>query len=172
VGKAKSKTSLPGLDRRGFLPSGVHTASLRDIEAVFATNAHREILFRQFIDFLNTELKPVATGLELVVSGSFLSDKSVPGDIDCAVTMSIGQLASRPKLLALLNDGRDNQGRRGRIWDTWRVDIWPNIRAPGFNDFTAFFQYVGEKSSSLKNLNATDLRGIVRVERWTRGLNK
>jgi hypothetical protein len=155
---------LPPIDRRGLLPSGVHTATLAEIERVFATNVTRQHLLEEFRRFTREKLAGTAAGLELYMAGSYLSDKVVPGDIDCAVQLPMPEVAGRLPLLGLMNDGR-HPPKKGALWDTYRVDFYVSFTGiPGQGDFVDFFQYVGSKTASLRHLNEKDRRGIVRVE--------
>jgi hypothetical protein len=160
---------LPALDGRGFLPSGVHEATLPEIDSRFATNAVRTQMFSEFRRFRQDHLLNVASGLDLCMAGSFLSDKAMPSDIDLAIEIPIAAMSHRSALMNLLNDGR-SISTKGWIWDQYHVDIWPSLTGfAGALDFVAFFQYVGLKSATMKSLNQTDTRGIVKVVRWTHG---
>lgn len=160
---------LPALDNRGFLPTGVHSATLSEIAASFSTNAIRANLLSEFHRFLSDHLFRLAAGLNLYMCGSFLTDKAIPGDIDCTVEIPVATLAQRAGLMLLLNDGRTIT-QKGSIWDQYRVDIWPTITGvPGTSNFIDFFQYVGVKSAAMKNLNHTEKRGIVKVDQWIHG---
>jgi hypothetical protein len=160
---------LPALDNRGFLPEGVHLATLAEIRVSFSTNAIRAHLLSEFHRFLGDHLIGLAAGLDLYICGSFLSDKAMPGDIDCTIEIPLAAVAQRAAFMHLLNDGRTST-QKGWIWDQYRVDIWPTITGvPGASNFIAFFQYVGLKSATMKNLNQTDKRGIVKVDQWIHG---
>jgi hypothetical protein len=160
---------LPALDGRGFLPAGVHDATLPEIEAHFATNAVRAQILSEFRRFRQDHLLNVASGLNLCMGGSFLSDKAMPGDVDLAIEIPITAVSQRTGLMNLLNDGRSTT-TKGWIWDQYHVDIWPSLTGfPGAKDFVAFFQYVGLKSATMKCLNQTDKRGILKVVQWTHG---
>lgn len=159
---------IPPLDQRGLLPHGVHTSTLAEVEARFATNGVRELRLAELRRFIATELRPIGDGLELFAGGSYFSDKVDPGDIDCTIEIPAAYINDRLPLIALFNDGRSRTDK-GRIWHEYRVEIYPTLVFPGHNDFKDFFQYVGEKTAALKNLNAKDRRGIIKVESWTLG---
>lgn len=62
------------------LPPGIHDATLAQVEERFATNDRRELLykgFRQGVDSLKN-----AGCRTVFLDGSFVSDKSNPGDFD------------------------------------------------------------------------------------------
>jgi hypothetical protein len=157
---------VPALDERGLLPVGVHAAAdWEEVEDHFAVNEHRQLLLARLLAFVGDELQYVAAGLELVIGGSYLTSKPVPGDIDCTVLIPIAELAARgPALQLLVVDGG-----KGRIYKDYKVEAYPTLQAPGANDFSVFFQYVGEKSAVLHKCAATDLRGVVKVTSWMPG---
>lgn len=159
---------LPPLDHRGLLPEGIHTATLAEIEQVFATNGTRQHLLREFRRFIQEQLLATAAGLEVYTSGSYFSDKAAPGDIDCAVPIPIPEVANRLAVINLTNDGR-SRTQKGALWDSYHVDFWVSLGFAGQHDFVAFFQYVGIKTAALKHLNEKDKRGIVRVDQWELG---
>lgn len=157
---------FPNLDSRGFLPPGVHQACNWDsVAAVFAFNDHRKLLLNNMKQFIYAELQYVAAGLELAIGGSYLSTKSVPGDIDCTVYFKLEDICTKRPALDLLS----NDGAKGRIWTQYRVEVYPTLEFPGRNDFGSFFQYVGEKSAVLHNCAATDKRGVLKVGSWLPG---
>lgn len=157
---------IPPLDERGLLPAGLHQADdWVEVETRFAINDHRQMLLANMLDFIGAELQYVAAGLELVIGGSYLTSKPVPGDIDCTVLIPVDQIAARGAALQLLVV----DGAKGRIYKDYKVEAYPTLQAPGANDFSVFFQYVGEKSAVLHNCAATDLRGAVKVTSWMPG---
>jgi hypothetical protein len=159
---------LPPLDQRGLLPPGVHDATIDEISAAFGTNAVRAHLLAEFRRFLRERLIPIGAGLDLYVCGSFLSDKVSPGDIDCAIPVPVSSIVVHVNVLALLDDGRIPPAK-GTTWDEYKVDVWPYLAGAPGNDFVTFFQYVGQKTATLKNLSVTDKRGIVKVDQWILG---
>lgn len=157
---------IPALDARGLLPPGIHDAAdWCAFGAAFATNDHRRRLLDNMLCWIERELQHVAAGLELVVGGSFLTSKLAPGDIDCTVIFGVDELSARGAAFGLLV--RD--GAKGRIWQTYGVEAYPTLRWPGANDFSAYFQYVGDKSAVLHRCAPTDLRGVIRVASWLPG---
>ena len=154
---------IPPFDERGLLPPGQHEcANIAELGSHFATNARRTILQDKFAEFINVELALVAPGLELYVGGSYLSDKPYPGDIDCTVCISLKNIPAYADLIRLAGDGGKN-----RIFKTYGVEFYLTISDMGRNDFRLFFSYAGEKTAQAKNIDAKDLRGIVKVIQWT-----
>lgn len=156
---------IPELDQRGLLPEGVHTTpDWQAIAAAFAGNDIRRHRLNEMHRFITQELQAVAAGLELFVGGSYFSDKPSPGDIDCTIFLPLAEIPQRKPFFQLCNDGG-----KGRIWHDYGVELYPSIEHIGTNDFRLFFQYVGEKTATLKALNEKDKRGIIKVEKWILG---
>lgn len=147
--------SIPDLDHRGLLPSGTHVGSLDEIEARFCGNPHRQALWARAREFIDMSLAPILNGCPLILAGSFFSDKQNPGDIEATVIIELIDANSLP----LIRLG----GAHDTIHQGYGVDFYCTIRVPGYNDFSVFFQYVGPKSATAKNLHPRELRGVVRV---------
>ena len=157
---------IPPLDHRGLLPPGRHScADWNELSDRFAFNDHRDKLLRRVMEFVRDRLTLLATGLDLVIGGSFLTDKVQPGDIDLVVVIPLDQLHARQPLLDMF--GRE--GRKGAIWELYGAEFYIYIDGLGGNNLALFFEYVGEKSAEAKGLGPKDKRGTVRMESWTLG---
>jgi hypothetical protein len=155
----------PKLDARGLLPHGVFECADWDALAnIFAVNPHRVKLLASMQDFVRKELTPAASGLRLQLGGSYLSDKAAPEDIDCTVILPFDDIPSRGVFMQLMIDGG-----KGRIWEEYKVEIYPTILRASCNNLGLYFQYVGEKTAATKNLKKDDLRGIIELKKWTLG---
>lgn len=76
--------AIPNFDTNGVLPYGIYSAKLDDIRERFCSYGNielREKLFKTFEKYLKEILKHKVE-LEVYVDGSFVTDKSEPGDID------------------------------------------------------------------------------------------
>lgn len=148
--------AIPPLDRRGLLPPGEHVCTLQDIAARFArSTTRRQALWDQFTLFVNRELLPWASGMSLVVGGSFLSDKAEPDDIDATLRIPLTHVGSNVAAITTVG----SESGMARIFLAYRVHFFVTFLGFG-NDFGAFFQYVGEKTAALRNLQEKDLRGV------------
>lgn len=81
--------SLPDLDKDGYLPPGIHLASLVEVVGRFgpaskARNSQAELL-RQVVE----AAKDYATIKRVLVWGSFITTKLEPADLDFSVVVSI-----------------------------------------------------------------------------------
>lgn len=152
--------TLPGLDDRGLLPPGEHVCSIEQLEASFARSTQRRAqLWNSFKTFIATELMPWADGMDLVIGGSFLSDKAQPDDIDATLRVP---LSAPHGVLSRAVTTFGGLAAHARIYGQYRVDFYVTIVGLG-NDFGVFFQYVGEKTAAQMNLYKSDLRGVAIV---------
>ena len=148
-------TSIPKFDDYGRLPEGIHDCTLQEIKTRFGWNNHRQKLVDDLIDCVQNEIRPEFQE-PVIVDGSFVTDKSKPVDIDVALDLRAAPDDIKLQgLLFLL-------GNKGRINQKYGLDFWVNI--PGLTeDFSKFFQYLGNKNAKLKGLSPKSLKGILRV---------
>lgn len=75
------------------LPPGIHDVSLNEVKAQFATNWNRRRFFEGFASAFAVLQK--AGSKEILLDGSFVTDKPNPGDFDCCwntVGVDVSQL--------------------------------------------------------------------------------
>jgi len=86
---------IPTFKKSGLLPAGIHTASWEELEERFATNRYRQKLF----EGLKKGLKVLHDfGChEVYIDGSFVTDKTNPGDIDVCYNNMYMDLAGLKK---------------------------------------------------------------------------
>lgn len=157
---------IPTLDPRGLLPPGEHTATWEEVRAAFCTNTRREILLNSVRQFVAIELAVVPGDLRLVIGGSFLTDKDDPSDIEMTVYLEVTQetLEALGQVFKL-----GDKTFHGYAKSQYEVDFYLSYKMPGCNDFGAFFQYVGPKTASVKQLDPREKRGIIEVVQWKLG---
>ncbi|MBN1867786.1 hypothetical protein JW916_10880 [Candidatus Sumerlaeota bacterium] len=129
------------------LPPGVHDATLDEIEQRFATNETRRRLYEGFAR--GVEALKRAGCKEVLLDGSFVTDKPNPGDFDaCWDPTGMDPKKLDPVFLDF-SDGRREQKRK------FGGEFFPSsARANGSRTFVEFFQndkYTGKP------------KGIVRV---------
>jgi len=84
------------------LPPGVHIATLKEIEDRFATTDHRKHLFSGFEKGVIALQK--AGCRKIYLDGSFVTEKSIPGDFDvCWDTVGVNVAKLEPVLLDFSN---------------------------------------------------------------------
>jgi hypothetical protein len=147
--------AIPGWNDYGVLPEGIHDCTFAELQNSLGFNPHRQRLaegLRRTIDWLAT-MPPIDS---LIVDGSFVTDKELPGDID-AVAM-IGNLTEA------------NQRHWVRAWEPLhdalkannQVDLYPTVTGLG-NNFSAFFQYIRPEEALARGAPLGLLKGLLRI---------
>jgi hypothetical protein len=151
---------IPALDNRGLLPPGVHSGTWKDVEATFGTDKRRKGLIGN-AKKLSFSTFAVLFPSPLILAGSTFSDKDNPKDIEATIRVDPGNV-TKDQLVAAFKI----HAMHDFIKQATDVDFYVTMVTPGQNDFSLFFQYVGEKTAVLKNLKPKDKRGVVEVEKW------
>lgn len=155
---------IPALDSRGLLPVGKHASTWVELQTYFSGDQRRLDLIVNAKRFALDILRHDFAGSPLFLAGSTFSDKSYPGDIEMTITVGLVQLIG-----GKLRQATDLQSKHNDIKATYEVDFYVSLGLPGANDFSEFFQYVGEKTAAVKHLHSKDKRGIIEVKKWTHG---
>jgi hypothetical protein len=80
---------IPPLDNQGYLPPGIHRATVPEIEARFGRESELRRVQMESLGWL-IELAQRAGVRRIVVNGSFVTDKLEPNDIDCVLLVTAG----------------------------------------------------------------------------------
>lgn len=75
---------IPALNDDGYLPSGIHVATLSEIAARFGQESELRRVQMESLRWL-VELAWRAGVQRVVVNGSFVTDKLEPNDLDCVL---------------------------------------------------------------------------------------
>ncbi len=93
---------IPPLDERGYLPPGVHPATLEEVEARFGRGSEVRRVQSESLRWL-VDAAHRAGVLRVVVNGSFVTDVFEPNDVDCVLLIGTGfphDRAAEAELLA------------------------------------------------------------------------
>jgi len=115
------------------LPPGVHNATLKEVEARFATSDYRKRLYSGFINGVKSLRK--AGCRKIFLDGSFITEKPMPADFDvCWDPIGVNPTKLDPVLL-------DFNDRRKKQKECFYGEFFPaNLLADGKNFFFDFFQ--------------------------------
>ncbi len=80
---------IPPFEDGGYLPPGIHQASLDEIEARFGQGSELRKVQMESIRWL-VDLARRAGIERLVINGSFVTDISEPNDVDCVLLIAPG----------------------------------------------------------------------------------
>jgi hypothetical protein len=147
---------LPQFDSEGNLPPGIHEASWDELEAAFATNAHRR---RLLAGFKAVAKKLAECGCERVyLDGSFVTSEPVPDDFDGAWELSGVDLRKLRSLEPVLFDFTN---RRAAQKAKYLGEMFPaDVReASSGKAFIDFFQQ-DKSTGTSKGVVAIQLRTI------------
>lgn len=141
---------IPGLVEIGgpwpVLPSGVHDATLEEIEARFVSPGRREFLFAGFRSGVTALRK---TGCQTVyLDGSFVTGKPIPGDFDaCWDPVGMDETKLDPIFLDFSECRKRQKGRFGG-------EFFPATHlADNTHFFVSFFQidkYTGQEKGIIR----------------------
>ena len=82
---------IPEFDDNGYLPPGIHPATLAEIEARFGREPEIRRAEMQSLHWL-IDLARRAGVKRIVLNGSFVTDRYEPNDVDCALLIDAGLL--------------------------------------------------------------------------------
>ncbi len=82
-------TMIPNLNAEGYLPPGLHRATVEEIVARFGRESELRRVQMESLRWL-VELARRAGVRRIVVNGSFVTDKLEPNDVDCVLLVEEG----------------------------------------------------------------------------------
>ena len=94
---------IPDFDDNGYLPPGIHLATLDEVAARFGCEPELRRVQMQSVRWL-AEIARRAGILRLVLNGSFATDADEPNDVDCVLLIGRG-FPDDPTAEAELNAG-------------------------------------------------------------------
>lgn len=80
---------IPPFDEHGYLPPGVHPATLEEVEARFGYGSELRRVQAESLRWLVDAARRAGV-LRLVINGSFVTDVLEPNDVDCALLIGTG----------------------------------------------------------------------------------
>ena len=80
---------IPPFDESGFLPRGIHCATLAEIEARFGRASELRRVEMESVCWL-VDLAVTAGAARIVLNGSFVTDIMEPNDVDCVLLFIAG----------------------------------------------------------------------------------
>jgi len=75
---------IPPFDENGYLPPGIHPATLDEIEARFGVESELRRVQMESLRWL-ADLAWRLAAVRIVINGSFVTDAYEPNDVDCAL---------------------------------------------------------------------------------------
>ncbi len=89
VGPVQGSVMIPPFNNDGYLPPGIHPATLEEIAVRFGQESELRQVQMESLGWL-VDLARRAGAERLVVNGSFVTDKLEPNDVDCVILIGPG----------------------------------------------------------------------------------
>ncbi len=86
---------IPPFDEHGYLPSGIHPATLAEVEARFGCESELRRVQMESLRWL-VDLACRAGVARLILDGSFVSEVFEPNDVDCVLLIGTGFPRDKP----------------------------------------------------------------------------
>jgi hypothetical protein len=147
--------AIPALNGYGLLPDGIHDCTVAEVAAFFCGNQARQVVWQAFLGFLQWA-SAMPQPAELLIDGSFVTDKDRPSDIDVAVDITNCPLLGQGQWLIAFHQGH------AQIKQQFRTDFYPFSNHWG-NNFGAFFQYVRMDEALARGAPNDAHKGILRL---------
>lgn len=96
---------IPNFNEKGYLPAGLHQATLDEFKNRFVTEPTSETranIFRGYLNYLS-ELEPLRVTIKQWVDGSFTTAKQNPSDIDLVTQWDGAKVDHDPQIQIKLN---------------------------------------------------------------------
>ncbi len=77
---------IPPFDDNGYLPAGIHPATMEEIEERFGSGTEIRGVLHESLVWL-VEIAIQAQVLRIVVNGSYVTDLAEPNDVDCVLLL-------------------------------------------------------------------------------------
>lgn len=147
--------SIPPLTTYGYLPEGIHSAHIQEVFDSFVKgkSQRRQDIWDGMNQFI-ADYSGVIPNPTLYFDGSYISEKSEPGDIEIIFEFDA---LHWPQYCGKIHAFHDE------IKAKYFVDAWPQF--PGQpNNFLQFFQYIRNEEKNSKGLPPTAQKGILLVQ--------
>jgi hypothetical protein len=93
---------IPDFDEQGYLPPGIHPATMEEIRKRFGSSSEiRQVEYESLIWLVDAARD--AGALRIVLNGSFVTDVDEPNDVDCALMIPEGNPQNRELRRLLLH---------------------------------------------------------------------
>jgi len=121
---------IPKFNEFGYLPKGIYKASIKTIEEKFgSTTAKRKVLFQGFKSLVKILVKYKDAIKQLILNGSFVSNREHPNDFDCLLIVKDNFDIYNPDAEKLLYCKEYFQGDLLIIPEKYRFECRQRIKA-------------------------------------------
>lgn len=155
LGDREAVMPIPEMTEFGLLPAGVHDCTSAEAEEIFCHNDCRREIWEGFSRFL-ARLEELPQPSEILLDGSFVTDKVSPRDVDVVVDITNCNDNERSAWFEAFRISHQE------IHEDDHVDFYPVVVGEG-NDFSAFFQYVRARDALDRGCDPSVRKGILRI---------
>lgn len=142
---------IPSITAAGALPQGRFPATIAEVESTFvadskwATSTTRQTVWDDWKQ-ITAQVRKVVPVAAVWLSGSFLTDKMDPDDLDVVYIIDARQATAvtnplHKGFLSLLSQGKELRNLRGKRLDTFVINWVPDPggqgTSPGFSEYVA-----------------------------------
>ncbi|MCC6125196.1 MAG: hypothetical protein IT426_09560 [Pirellulales bacterium] len=92
---------IPDFDNHGYLPPGIHPATIEEIEERFGRQSEVRRSEFESLGWL-IDLARKAKVIRLIINGSFVTDVLEPNDVDCTLLIENTARMDQPAILEIL----------------------------------------------------------------------
>jgi predicted nucleotidyltransferase len=149
---------IPQFNEHGYLPPGIHVASMQEIKSVFTWSERRKILYENLERFIGWVSKyPAFSGI--IIDGSFVrGDKDEPKDVDLILEIREDALQSLQKIVPIeVFDKVENDKK-------FMIDQWFLYKGiPDEQNLLPLFMGLRDEEWKTKGLSPDYMKGLLRV---------
>jgi hypothetical protein len=149
---------IPQFNEHGYLPPGIHVASMQEIKSMFTWSERRKILYENLERFIEWVSKyPAFSGI--IVDGSFvIKGKDEPKDIDIILEIRENALQSLAQIVPIevFDKGKNDK--------EFMIDEWFMYKGiPDEQNMLPLFMSLREEELNAKKLSPDYIKGLLRV---------
>lgn len=146
--------AIPNLTSAGLLPTGIHLATLQEVEFVFGRETDTRIrLYENLCAFLELA-RSFQMFTSIVIDGSFVTNEPDPSDVDVVLILpglQLKRLMKHSDYLKLENT---------TVRELFAIDLFID---PDLEGMATFFQRLKIEDALQRGVTPRHLRGVVQV---------
>ncbi len=155
-----SDSILPPFNYHGYLPEGVHDATLEEVQGRLVFNPNRAILWDRLQEFLRWVISTDAFS-HAYIDGGFITTKTDPQDIDVILQT---RASYSPEAFRAM-EPFFAKGMESILAEySVHLHFWCEGFPGGMSDFRRFFQYLRPQDAAPLGLKEDARKGIARIK--------
>ena len=146
--------AIPSLTPAGLLPTGIHLATLQEVELAFGRETDKRIRLHENLCAFLELARSFEMFTSIVIDGSFVTNEPDPGDIDVVLILpgqQLKRLMKHADYLKLENT---------TVRELFDIDLFID---PDLEGMATFFQRLKIEDALQRGVPPRHLRGVVQV---------